>query len=78
MTSSNGRLQLGCNTYLVNSKSNCDFCIVFRDLLFSNTSYGSKIDEMRDFLKKKLPYKLFILILKIIKPDRAKHLDTFG
>ncbi len=38
----------GCNAYLVNSKSNCECCMVFRDLLFvSNTLYGSKIDEMR-------------------------------
>jgi hypothetical protein len=28
-------------------------CMVFRDLLFvSNTLYGSKIDEMREFLHK--------------------------
>jgi len=66
MTSSNGGLQGGCNAYLIN--------IVFRDLLFvSNTSYGSKIDEM-----KKFPYKLFIWILKILKPDRAQHLDICG
>jgi hypothetical protein len=50
MMSSNGGLQGECNAYLVNSKSNCGFCMVFRDLLFvSNTSYGSKIDEMREF-----------------------------
>ncbi len=40
-----------CNAYLVNSNSNCEYYMVFRDLLFvSNTSYGSKIDEMKDFL----------------------------
>ncbi len=51
MTSSNGGWQGGCDAYLVNSKSNCECCIVFRDLLFViNTSHGSKIDEMRDFL----------------------------
>jgi hypothetical protein len=54
MTSSTGGLQGGgCNAYLVNSKSNCECCIVFRDLLFvSNNSYGSKIDEMSEFLNK--------------------------
>ncbi len=40
----------GCNAYLVNSKSNCECCMVFKDLLFVfNTS---KIDEMREFLNK--------------------------
>ncbi len=54
MTSSHGHLQGGCNAYLVNSKSNCECCMVFRDLLFvSNTTlYGSKIDERREFLNK--------------------------
>jgi len=53
MTSSNGGLQWGCNAYLVNSKSNCECCMVFRDLIFvSNTSYGSEIDEMKSFLTK--------------------------
>jgi hypothetical protein len=53
MTPSNGGLQGGCNAYLVNSKSNCECCMVFRDLLFvSNTSYGYKIDEMREFFNK--------------------------
>ncbi len=46
------RVAGGCNAYLVNlvnSKSNCKCCMVFRDLLFvSNTSYVSKIDEMRE------------------------------
>jgi len=43
----------GCNAYLVNSKSNCECCMVFRDLIFvSNTSHGSKIDEMRELLNK--------------------------
>ncbi len=46
----------GCDAYLVNSKSNCECCMVFRDLLFvSNTLYGSKIDEMIDFLNKNYP-----------------------
>ncbi len=40
----------GYNAYLLNSKSNCESCIVFRDLLFVyNTSYGPKIDGMREF-----------------------------
>ncbi len=53
MMSSNGGLQGGCNAYLVNSKSNCKWYMVFRDLLFvSNTSHGSKIDEMRELFDK--------------------------
>ncbi len=53
MASSNGGLQGGCNAYLVNSNSNCECCMVSRNLLFvSNTSYGSKIDEMREFFNK--------------------------
>jgi len=43
----------GFNAYLVNSKSNFEWCMVFGDLLFvSNTSYGSKIDEIKEFLNK--------------------------
>jgi len=57
MTSSNGGLQGGCNAYLVNSKSSCECYMVFRDLLFvSNTSYGSKIDEIREFLIKNIRF----------------------
>jgi len=42
-----------CNAYLVHSKSNCECYMVFGDLLFvSNASYGSKIDEIRQFLNK--------------------------
>jgi len=53
--------------------------MVFRYLVFvSNTSYESKINEMRKFLNKKVPYKLFIWILRILKPDMAEHLDTFS
>ncbi len=54
MTSTNGGLQgWWCNAYLVNSKSNCECCMVFKDSLFvSNTSYGSKIGEMREFFNK--------------------------
>ncbi len=53
MTSSNGGWQGGCNAYLVNSKSNCECNMVFGDFLFvSNTSCGSKIDEIREFLSK--------------------------
>ncbi len=57
MTSSNGGLQGGFNDYLVNSKTNCESCMVFRDLLFvSYTSYGSKSNEMREvFFTQKLP-----------------------
>jgi len=54
-------LQGGCNTYLVNSNSNCDCCMVFRDLLIvSNTLYGSKIDEMRDFLSKNYLHAIYM------------------
>ncbi len=53
MTSSNGGWQGGCNAYLVNSKSNCECYMVFGDLIFvSNTSYRSKIDEIKEFLAK--------------------------
>jgi len=53
MTSSNEGLQWGCNAYLVNSKSNCECCMVFRELFFvSNTLYNSKIYEMREFSNK--------------------------
>jgi hypothetical protein len=42
------RVAGGYNSYLVNS--NCECCMVFRDLLFNNnTSYGSKTNEMREF-----------------------------
>ncbi len=51
----------GCNAYLVNSKSNCECCMVFRDLLFvSDISNGFKIDEMREFFLTKITFKLFI------------------
>jgi len=53
MMSSNGGLQGGITAYLVNSKSNCEFCMVSRDLLFdSHTSHGLKINEIREFLSK--------------------------
>jgi len=70
----------GYNAYFVNSKSNCEFCMVCRDLLFvSNTSYGFKINEIREFLNKKLLNKLFTLILRILKPDSAReHLNPCG
>jgi len=53
--------------------------MVCRDLLsVSSTAYGSKINDIRESLNKKLPFKLFIWILRILKPDRAEHLDTSG
>jgi len=69
----------GWNANLVNSKSNCECYMVFGDSLFvSNTSYGSKIDEIKEHLKKKLHFKIFIWIKKNFKPGRAEHLDTCG
>jgi len=71
----------GYNAYLV--KSNCELCMaimVCRDLLFvSNSSDGFKINEIREFLNKKLLNKLFTLILRILNPDSAReHLDPCG
>ncbi len=61
---------MGYNDYLVNSKSNCEFYMVFRDLLFlSNTSYGFKMNEMRKILNKNYLIS-FLWILRILKPDR--------
>jgi len=54
------RVAGGCNAYLVNSNSNCECYMVFRDLLFvSNTSYGSKIDEMGEFFNKNFLISFF-------------------
>ncbi len=51
----------GCNAYLLNSKSNCECCKVFRDLLFVSYSlYGSKIDETREFLNKNYLISFFM------------------
>ena len=46
-------------------KSNCKFCMIFRDLLFvSNTSYGSNFDEMREFFKAKITLQTFYMDFK--------------
>jgi len=40
----------GCNAYLVNSNSNCECCVVFRNLLFvSNSSYVTLQTFYMDF-----------------------------
>jgi hypothetical protein len=53
--------------------------MVFEDLLFvSNNSYGSKIDEIREFLNKNDIIRSLYGFKKILKPDRAEHLDTCG